>query len=121
MRGGSMKRLLVPLLLVSLMVLGCATITIKDPAKAALYGAKSEWTAIREYVIRESYAVPPRLSDAQVADFKRLDDRFSLVYSIALSSYLGGIDNQVAFASNMDQIRDALLEARRKFLPGGEK
>jgi hypothetical protein len=113
------KKLLYALVLLPLLALACATITIKDPAKAALYGAKSEWTAIREYVIRESYS--GRMSDAQVADFRRLDDRFSLVYNIALSSYLGGVDNQALFAQNMDQLRDALLEARRKFLPGGEK
>ncbi len=117
-----MKRKTVFFILLLSMIAGCAALSsnvAQDPAKAALYGAKSEWSAVREYVIKESYS--GRLSDVQTADFRKLDDRFSLVYNIALSMYLGGIDNQVRFSSNLDQLRDMLIEARRVYTPGGTK
>lgn len=123
-KGKQMKRkyLFLSLALFAL-VAGCASFTgltaKTDPAKAALYTVNQEWIAVREYVIRGSYATPPQFSDAQVADFKSLDDKFSLYYRLALAVYLSGTDNQAVFAKDLNQLRDILLDARRKFLPAG--
>jgi hypothetical protein len=93
----------------------------QDPAKVALFTVNQEWIAVREYVIRGSYASPPQFSDAQVADFRALDDKFSLYYKLALAVYLSGTDNQAVFAQDLTRLRDILLEARRKYFPAGGK
>jgi hypothetical protein len=118
-----MKRKTIALFLLVALVAGCAAVSgqVKDPAKVALYTVNQEWIAVREYVIRGSYATPPQFSDAQVTDFKGLDDKFSLYYKLALAVYLSGTDNQAVFAQDLNQLRDILLEARRRYLPAGGK
>jgi hypothetical protein len=115
------KRNAIVLFLLVALVAGCAAVSgqVKDPAKVALFTVNQEWVAVREYVIRGSYATPPQFSDAQVADFKSMDDQFSLFYKLALAAYLSGTDNQAVFNGDLTQLRNLLLDARRKYLPKG--
>ena len=94
---------------------GCATVTIKDPAKASLYIVKEEFMAVREYVVREYVA--KKISEEQWQEYKKLDDKFFKTYSTALYLRKIGIDN-VAIGQNMDALRNILLDARQKFYPG---
>lgn len=114
-----MKRQVIGLFLFASLVAGCAGIIgqVNDPGKAALYTMNQEWLTVREYVIRGSYASPPQFSDAQVRDFRAMDDKFSLYYKLALAVYLSGTDNQAVLTKDLNQLRDLLLEARRKYLP----
>ena len=92
----------------------CATVTIKDPVKASLYIVKEEFMAVREYVVREYVA--KKISEDQWQEYKRLDDKFFKTYSTALYLRKIGTDNG-AIGSNMNQLRDILLDARQRFYP----
>ena len=92
----------------------CATVNIKDPAKASLYIVKEEFMAVREYVVREYVA--KKISEEQWQEYKKLDDKFFKTYSTALYLRKIGTDNG-AIGSNIVQLRDILLDARQRFYP----
>ena len=93
---------------------GCVTVPIKDPTKASLYIVKEEFMAVREYAVRQYIA--KSLSEDQWQEYKKLDDKFFKTYSTALYLRKIGTDNG-AIGSNMNQLRDILLDARQKFYP----
>lgn len=113
------NRRVVSLLLVLAIALAagsCATLTVKDPTKTTLYAMKEEAVAVREYVIREY--LEERLSPAQLVRYKALDDKFTQLYRLTLSLYLGG-SNPGGVTANTKTLQEILLEIRRTYYPKG--
>jgi hypothetical protein len=113
------NRRVVSLLLVLAIALaagGCASVTIKDPTKLSLYSMKEEAVAVREYVINEYLA--GRIDDVTVAKFKALDDKFTGLYRLTVSLYLGG-SNPGGVTANTKTLQEILLEIRRTYYPAG--
>lgn len=108
------------LVLAALLVAGCAGPQVKgagqDPVRASLYAMKEEVVAIREYVIGENLA--GRMDNTTVAEFKKLDDKFTGVYRITEKLYRSG-GNPAAIDMNKKQLQDFLLEMRRTYYPKG--
>ena len=108
------------LLVAGVMILsaGCATLggMKQDPVRASLYAMKEEAVAIREYVITEHLA--GRLGTEDLGKFKTLDDRFTGLYRLTLSLYLGG-QAPGTVDSNSKKLQEILLELRRTYYPKG--
>ncbi len=111
------KWLLLNLVLVVAIAAGsCSTLTVKDPTRTALYAMKEEAVAVREYVITEHLA--GRLDAADLAKYKVLDDKFTALYRLTISLYLGG-SNPGGVTANTKTLQDILLEIRRTYYPKG--
>lgn len=103
-------------ILVCISLQGCAGLQVKDPTRVGLYAMKEEAVAIREYVIGEHLA--GRLDAAKMADFKKVDDRFTALYRLTVSLYLGG-SNPAGVEANTKTLQEILLELRRNYYPAG--
>ena len=96
-------------------MMACIGLQIKDPVKAGLYATKQEWLSVREYVIKEY--LDGRMSDQQVQDFRQKDNQFTQIYNLTLMLKNIGTDNQALFGDNLNQLRNMLLDVRRKYYP----
>lgn len=102
-------------ILVLVMVLGaCAG----DPVKTSLYSVKEEFMAVMEYMVKQNLA--GKVPFDQWQEYSKLDNKFTALYDSTLLIYKlkVGIDNGVLVSTNMNKLRDLLLEARQKFYPG---
>lgn len=97
-------------------VMACNGLLIKDPVKAGLFTIKSEWVSVREYVIKEY--LDGRITDQQVQDFRQKDNQFTQIYNLTLMLQNIGTDNQTLLDSNINSLKNLLLDARRKYYPG---
>lgn len=111
------RRVLLAMVMVTLVMgmTACPGLQVKDPVKAGLFTLKSEWLSIREYVVKEY--LEGRLTDQQVQDFRQKDNQFTQIYNLSLIIRNTGIDNQALLDSNLNQLRDMLLDARRRYYP----
>lgn len=115
-KGGEIVRKAIVILFLVALISGCTTIDVKDPVKASLYTMKQEWTAIREYVMRENLL--GRLSDEELNLFKVKDAEFSRTYGVALDLYL--MDTQSpSLELTLKTLRNLLIDARHKYMEGG--
>jgi osmotically-inducible protein OsmY len=108
--------LLCAVLALAVLAGGCAGFQVKDPARVGLYAMKEEAVAIREYVITEHLA--GRVDAAALAKYKALDDKFTALYRITVSLYLGG-SNPAGVEANTKALQEILLELRRSYYPRG--
>lgn len=96
-------------------MMACTGLQIKDPVRVGLFTIKSEWLSVREYVIKEY--LDGRMTDQQVQDFRQKDNKFIQIYNLTLTLKNIGTDNQVLLDNNLNQLRNLLLDARRKYYP----
>jgi hypothetical protein len=89
---------------------------VKDPVRAGLYTMKQEWTAVREYVIRENLL--GRLSEDELVMFQAKDKEFAGLYDVALNFYLSGTSGP-GFDSALRTLRNMIIDARHKYMEGG--
>lgn len=106
---------IVSLIVLLFLLSSCATLTMGDPAKTALYSAKQSWTEIRTYVL--THNLKGEITDEQLADFKVMDAEFTLYYDLALQIYLtGNSASSPDFETALNTVRNLLLEARQKYI-----
>jgi hypothetical protein len=89
-------------------------IQTKDPMRSSLYAIKSEWLAIREYVIIEN--LEGRITDVQLEKFRAIDYKFQSVYDLARDMYL----EKENINMHLQTLKNLLLQARREFYRGGQ-
>jgi hypothetical protein len=77
---------------------------------------KEEAVAVREYVITEHLA--GRIDASPLTKYKALDDKFTALYRLTVSLYLGG-SNPAAVEANTKDLQEILLELRRSYYPRG--
>jgi uncharacterized protein YcfL len=100
-------------IVIAAFLIGCAGVAIKNPTRFGLYSLKSEWLAVREFVITEHEM--GRITIVDLMEFKKQDDKFSEIYNVTYTLYI--YDNVVSDA-NIRTLRNMLLEARRKYRLG---
>lgn len=79
-----------------------------------MYAIKSEWLAIREYVIIEN--LEGRITDVQLEKFRAIDYKFQSVYDLARDMYL----EKENINMHLQTLKNLLLQARREFYRGGQ-
>jgi len=111
-RSRTIIAVLITLTLVS-GLMACVSWPVKDPVKTGLYAIKTEWVSIREYVIKEY--LDGRMTDQEVQDFRQKDNQFTQIYNLTLLLAQSGTDNEALLSDKLDQLKNLLLEMRRKY------